>query len=217
MDERLRELQRRAEANAGDAEWAGSYDQALRRAGEDEALAARYRFKFLCRLRFDGLTPTDDPKVRECAECARTVRFVCSQDELSDAVAAGQCVAFHVDALGDAIDWVASDPRTHSAQEQSSPCIVPSPWPFVDVDQATIPREVLEQVDAWFAHTLNVLPITPTLYATARPLTEEHTEFLQRRMGREIRFALADPQALQRAIDRHYPRREVTLTMGRIG
>ena len=123
MDQDLRALQRAAEADPADRDAARRYDEALRRAGDEEALFERYRFKFLCPLAFEDLTEGLHPFVRDCAQCERSVFYCRSPEELAEHVEAGDCVAFHLDALGDMVSAVA-ETGASTAEEPGSVCLV---------------------------------------------------------------------------------------------
>lgn len=47
-----------------------------------------------CPKQWDELTPTENPKVRDCADCGKPVHFIDSQVQLVDAMFGGKCVAF---------------------------------------------------------------------------------------------------------------------------
>lgn len=49
---------------------------------------------FECPKHWGNLTPTDNPKIRLCAVCSKSVYFCFTSDDLWDAQQAGQCVAF---------------------------------------------------------------------------------------------------------------------------
>jgi len=47
-----------------------------------------------CPKQWEELTPTDDPKIRNCADCHKPVHFIDSQEQLVDAMFGRKCVAF---------------------------------------------------------------------------------------------------------------------------
>lgn len=49
---------------------------------------------FNCPKQWDELKATAEPLIRDCEECGKPVHFVDSQEELEEAAAKGQCVAF---------------------------------------------------------------------------------------------------------------------------
>lgn len=50
--------------------------------------------EFNCPKQWDELTPTENPKVRDCADCGKPVHFIDSQTKLNMAALHGHCVAF---------------------------------------------------------------------------------------------------------------------------
>ena len=52
-----------------------------------------WKFKFQCPLRWEGLRTTDDPNVRTCESCLRSVYLCENEEEVAQRSAAGQCVA----------------------------------------------------------------------------------------------------------------------------
>ncbi len=57
---------------------------------------------FNCPKEWAELNVTDDPLVRDCAECGKPVHFVDSKEELEEAAAKGKCVAFY----NHDVDWL---------------------------------------------------------------------------------------------------------------
>ena len=48
-----------------------------------------------CPKTWDELKLTEDPLIRGCSDCGKPVHFIDTQEELRDAAAAGNCVAFY--------------------------------------------------------------------------------------------------------------------------
>jgi len=210
MDEALEELRRRAEADPRDREAAAQLDQHLLRAERADELAQRYRFKFRCPLRFEELPPGKDPFVRDCAQCQRTVHFVHTPEELAVQVAAGACVAFAKDGLAAAVVQLGRDPRVHSAEEPARPCLQEAE--LVDLDALEIPRTVLDMVSRYLAIPKRVVPVAwddvgKRLSVACGDLAnaEQHVDDLRFMLNAEIEVVLADPAAVDRALERHYP------------
>lgn len=124
MDERLENLARLARGAPDDAEAAGRYDRALLRAGQRDAVRARYRFKFLCPARWEELRDGDHPEVRRCDRCSRAVHFVRSAADLVDCVQRGRCVAVQAGELERGLEGLLEAPRVNSAHEPGRPCLV---------------------------------------------------------------------------------------------
>lgn len=60
----------------------------------DQAITFRNcEFRYRCDQTWDGLQTTDDPMVRHCSECERSVHYCVSEEELVAAIKANQCVA----------------------------------------------------------------------------------------------------------------------------
>jgi hypothetical protein len=207
MDEGLRRLERETASRPADEQTARRYDRALERSGQRDVLRRRYRFKFLCSLRFEELTPTKDPLVRTCDRCRSSVHFVRTPEELAERVASGDCVAFERTALAPAIDRVAADPRTHSATERRRPCVVPTDMSYVDLDLVVVDGDVMDLVSWEVARTYWVFPLAivgEELYlAIADPSADSVLRDLTRLLGVAIRPVLATPDAIERAIERH--------------
>lgn len=214
-DEELQRLARDAEANPTDEALARRYDQGLRRAGREDALRARFEMKFLCPLRYEDLPPTADPLVRACGRCGRDVHFVASPVQLAEQVAQGRCVAFERKALRDVVTRVAQDDRNHSAHVGSSPCLVPTDLPFIDLDAFTPPREALALVPSTTAREFRFVPVEyrrkggrlRVAIAQWQPNLVEDLRFM---INVTVDFALAAPEAVDRALARIYPPEEDT-------
>lgn len=209
-DEDLQRLAREAEAHPTDEAVARRYDQALRRAGREDALRARFQFKFLCPLKFEDLSPTADPLVRACGKCGRDVHFVASPTDLAEQVARGRCVAFERKALGDVVSRVAHDARNHSGKIAGSPCLVPTDLPFVNLDAFTPPREALDVLSSTIARDLRVVPIEyrrkgRRLRVAVASWSHSVADDLRFMTGVEVDLALAAPDAVDRALARVYP------------
>lgn len=92
MDERLGRLER--DARTAGPEGHLPLARELHRAGRLDEAALALRVAFACPLRFEALTPTEDPLTRHCARCERTVRWVETPRELVERALQGACVAF---------------------------------------------------------------------------------------------------------------------------
>ena len=51
--------------------------------------------KFICPQRWDGLTKTDKPTIRHCPVCAKDVHYCATSFEVTKAIQANRCIAFH--------------------------------------------------------------------------------------------------------------------------
>ena len=216
MDDELRALQRGAEADPADSTLARRYEQALRRAEEHERLAERYRLKFLCPLKFSELRATDQPRVRDCARCSRSVELTSSQAELAEAVARGSCVAFPREWTEGALVALAEDPRLDSAQETASPCVVASEVPWLDLSPGSPARLAIEPgLGGLFAgEVLVTCPALPLRIergelhlATGRlEVSEQLLEHVCLASGtRTVRLFLADPEQICELLEIHAP------------
>ncbi len=63
----------------------------------------RVVFEYRCPLTWDALTPTDEPRERNCATCRRTVHWCSNLAEAAVRAAQGECIAVP--------DWVADGVR----------------------------------------------------------------------------------------------------------
>ncbi len=212
MDESLSELERRAAANPADAVTAARLDRSMLRAGQDEAVAQRYRFKFRCPLRFEDLAMGADPLKRDCKRCSRTVHLVRTPAELADRVAVGDCVAFSKGSLAAACVDLAKDPRVHSAEQVGRPCLQDADTPFVDLDTFEISPLTLKRFPGVFARTYEVVPVSwverrQLLHVCCANTSSVATTLddLRFMLNTRVELALAAPEAVQRAIDRYYP------------
>lgn len=243
MDQDLSELERRASANPEDRELAERLDRALLRAGREEQVQERYRFKFRCPRRFEDLAFSNDPAQRSCDRCQRSVHFVRTPEELRERTTQGECVAIHRDSLAAGCLELALDPQVSSAEEPLGPCVHETTLRYVDLDRLEIPPAVLERIPASFAHTYQVVPIAfspvPPGAPAGQPLpfTATHAgypssssldepiprleiacaststvappgivvEDLEFMLDLQITLALADPEAVLRAVERYYP------------
>lgn len=219
LDEDLQRLLREAEAHPTDEGLARRLDHALRRAGRDEERRARFRFKFQCPLRYEDLRPNPvDPLERACDRCQRRVRFVASVDELAEQVAQGHCVAFERRTLGDVVARVADDPRNHSAKVPGTPCLVPTDLPWVDLDGFTPPAALMNLLPAALAHLHRVVPVERAggvLRVAVASRDGGAPEDLAFMLNTRVEVVLADPAAVDRAIERIYgPEPEPEYLMG---
>ncbi|MCO5166075.1 MAG: hypothetical protein M9894_06870 [Planctomycetes bacterium] len=218
MDDDLQRLLRQAEASPGDEALARRVDGALRRAGRDEERRARFRFKFQCPLRFEDLQVRGlDPLVRSCDRCQREVRFVASVDALAEQVAQGQCVAFERRVLGDVVARVADDPRQHSARVEGSPCLVPTDLPWVDLDAFTPTPDLLRVLPGALAREYRAVPVAlapRVLRVACATVPDKVAEDLALMTGMTIELALADGDAVDRALVRLYGPEDEHFLMG---
>lgn len=61
-------------------------------------LNCEFNFKYLCPKIWDGLIPTEIDNVRHCTQCERNVFFCRTNEEIRNHAAAGECVAFKIEA-----------------------------------------------------------------------------------------------------------------------
>ncbi|MBX3468171.1 MAG: hypothetical protein KF878_14965 [Planctomycetes bacterium] len=220
MDDDVQRLLREAEASPGDAALARRVDGALRRAGRDDERRARFRFKFQCPLRFEDLkAEPSDPLVRSCERCHRQVRFVAAVDALAEQVAQGHCVAFERRVLGDVVARVADDPRQHSARVPGAPCLVPTDLPWVDLDAFTPTPDLLRVLPGVLAHEHRAVPVAAAprvLRVACATLADRVVQELTFMTGMRIELALADPAAVDRALERLYGPEEEHFLMGEV-
>ena len=221
MDRDLEALRRAADANPQDPHAAQHLDRHLDRAGQRETLRERYRLKFQCDLRYDDLERTPDPFRRHCARCQHPVRFVRTPDELARAVAQRECVAMVGADLPQGLDRLARHPDVSSADQPSSPCVLPSAAGFVDLDTFTPDPRALGSLGNEQAHRLSVLPLSlqhDTLtVALGDPTLPDAPGQLAKETGFTLREALADPAKVMDAILEHYgPFEPLDMLMGMI-
>jgi anti-anti-sigma regulatory factor len=143
MDEDLARLQRDACANPADVETARRLEAALGRAGQTEALRARYRFKFLCPLTFEDLEPTGDDDRRHCSRCERDVHLVLDPDAYLEAAAAGRCVSVPSSIVDAALERLVVAPGQHGAEDGAAPCLVESPAWLAEAPLPGVPGGLL--------------------------------------------------------------------------
>lgn len=212
MDLNLSELERRARANPGDSDLASQLDRALLRAGREEQVQERYRSKFRCPLRFEDLPIVADPAKRACARCVRMVSFVSTVEGLAERIARGECVALGEDAMGEASLQLALSPWVHSAEEASRPCLQVTGLRYVDLDSFAVSPAAVEWLPADVAYTYQVVPLTLEAdparleIACAAPSNAASViDDLELMLDVEVRLALADPEAVSRALERLYP------------
>ena len=63
-------------------------------------------FVFICDKKWEELTPTDDPKVKDCDQCGKTVTFCEDFKELTKCAKQQKCVCyFNPEAHSSAINW----------------------------------------------------------------------------------------------------------------
>jgi hypothetical protein len=138
LDENLEQLARAAASDPTDEAAARRYDAALARAGRDDEVRERFRFKFQCPLQWSQLTPTPNPDRKFCESCQREVHAAYDLPSLQKLVSQGHCVAFPAKELGKAVEGLARDPGQHSAKVPGAPCLVPG---------GAIPRPIAPGVD----------------------------------------------------------------------
>lgn len=227
MDQDLSELERRARANPHDRELADRLDRSLLRAGRGEELGARYRLKFQCPLRFDDLEPSPDLTRRSCQRCQATVQLVRTPAALAARVAEGSCVAIPRDSLAASYLELGSSEAVTSGSEPKPPRVHGADLRFVDLDAVEVPPAALELIPPVFAHTYQVVPIAVSSagpealngqrsagFAGPRPRLEiacgpsapaTVVEDLRFMLDLQVRVAIAEPEALARALERLYP------------
>jgi hypothetical protein len=216
MDDELRALQRGADGDPADSSLARRYERALRRAEEEELLKERYRLKFLCPLEFSQLTPTAEPRVRDCERCSRPVELTTSEAELAEAVAKGSCVAFPREWTEGTLVALADDPRLDSARGTDSPCIVASAVSWVDLSPGSPARLAIEPgLGGLFAgEVLVTCPALPMrieggeLHVASGTLDVsvhviEHVRLASG--ARTVRLFLADPEQVYELLEVHAP------------
>ena len=63
-------------------------------------------FVFICDKTWEELTPTDDPKVKDCDQCSKTVTFCDNYEELMACAMKQQCVCYlNPEANSPAVVW----------------------------------------------------------------------------------------------------------------
>jgi hypothetical protein len=210
-DEDLQRLAREADADPADEAVARRLEQGLRRAGQVDALRARFRFKFLCPLRYEDLAPTDDPLMRACGRCARVVVFVRDPAELAREVARGSCVAFERRALEQVVAGLADQPGLDLVRRPGTPCVVATDLPFVDLDAAPRPPAA-DALPPGVARQHRAVPVERPgggvlRVAFATPPTQGDLASVAARAGAaRVEPVLAEPAAVDRALDRLDPR-----------
>ncbi len=125
MDENLERLARDAAADPADEAAARRLDAALARAGREEELRERFRFKFQCERQWADLAPTRGSGAKFCDECQRKVFAVQDVGELREHVSKGDCVAVPSSLLERAFSELPGDRRLHSGHATDAPCVVP--------------------------------------------------------------------------------------------
>lgn len=212
MDERLRRLQRAADARPSDEAAASRYERALRAAGEEEALHARFRLKYACPLRFEQLQAGPDPRTRRCERCQRDVHYVDSLAQLRERVGGGECVAFYAGRFGDALAHLAADETLHAASEEGSACLVEFERERIDLASAPIEPGLAASFDPWLLRRHRVFPIRieegtlEVAWAASDPVPSELSAALRGASGaRPLRVFLASPQQVDEAIDAFNP------------
>ncbi|HBP21211.1 MAG TPA: hypothetical protein DEA08_25920 [Planctomycetes bacterium] len=212
MDERLRGLQREAEARPSDEGAAIRYERALRAAGEEEALQARFRLKFACPLRFEELRAGADPAIRRCERCQRDVHYVDDLALLRERVGAGECVAFFAGRFGEAVAHLAADEALHGASEEGSACLVEFTRQRIELGSAPIEAGLAASFDPWLLRRHQVFPIRieagtlEVAWASSDPVPRELSAALQGASGaRPLRVFLAGAGEVERALDLYSP------------
>ncbi|MGE0712910.1 MAG: hypothetical protein AB7N76_11500 [Planctomycetota bacterium] len=212
MDHELRDLERDATAEPSDIDRAQRYDQALLRAGRSGEVAGRFRFKFQCPLRYQQLTPTDEPDVRACDRCQRTVHYCRSIEALSEAVAAGRCVAFRRSEVGEPFLELCAVPGLHSAHQPDRPCVVHSELESLPHGSLTPHPLMRWSFPLALARELQVVPLRHDpdgvlLLARSASFSPEEsiglpraTQALRERIGTPVRFVLVGARAFAEAL-----------------
>jgi hypothetical protein len=169
MDEKLERLAREAATDPTDEAAARRLDSALARAGREEELRERYRFKFECPLRWQDLSVSESGRTRYCHECKQRVFAVQDLAELREHVRKGHCVGVPSSLLALAFSELPKERSLHSATDPEAPCVVPGgalPLP------QTIPEGVQRLLRREEAERLRAVPIAirdgTTVLATAK-------------------------------------------------
>ena len=212
MDERLRRLQRAADARPSDEAAASRYERALRAAGEEEALQARFQLKYACPLRFEQLQAGPDPRTRHCERCQRDVHYVDDLAQLRARVSAGACVAFYAGRFSEAIADLAADDALHGAAEEGSACLVEFARERIELGSAPIEAGLAASFDPWLLRRHQVFPIRivagtlEVAWASSDPVPRELSAALQGASGaRPLRVFLASAAEIERVLDLYNP------------
>lgn len=78
--------------------------------------SGRIVFDYRCPLTWDALTPTDEPRQRDCAQCRRTVHWCSNLADASLRAAQGECIAVPA--------WVAEGVREAAARRRGDGRII---------------------------------------------------------------------------------------------
>jgi hypothetical protein len=220
MDERLRKLQRATESEPSDVDAARSYERQLRAGGEHEALEARFRFEYACAQRFEDLSATSDPFQRDCERCARRVVYVRDVATLTEAVAAGRCVAFDQAQVGHAFRALSTDESLHAAHVEGSPCVVESERAVIalDLDQVPIEPGLPNLFDPWMLRHYMALPLRShqgeleVAWACSDPAPPVFRDELCSVSGAvRVRFLLATRDQVEAGLERYAPEPELLM------
>jgi len=123
----VQELARRYRADPSDAELRSAYERALRRAGDADGLAELFRLEFACPMKWHELAPTDDPLVRDCAGCQRSVHLAVRSEDFVAHTRAGRCVAVFDRDLAERALEAAREAATRP-EPSDPPCVTPGAW-----------------------------------------------------------------------------------------
>jgi hypothetical protein len=213
VDEELKKLTRAARADPADEAAARHLDAALHRAGRDDEVADRFRFKFQCPKSWNDLEPRAFG-VRFCESCQREVHWVHDAPSLTAEVKRGNCVAFAESALGQAFEGLSRAPGLHSAKETRSPCVVTGG----KAPPAT-PAAVRELMPSHMVHAFRAVPVTRRagrlIVAAAEDLPAFALEQLARESGLEVEVVLVTSAEIETLL-RSYPAEEEHVLMGAI-
>ena len=76
---------------------------------------------YRCPMLWDDLLATDNPKIRECIECGRSVHLVESEAEFDEQINKGQCIAAFVEEAGQEVGYVGTGPDDRSTYGSGEP------------------------------------------------------------------------------------------------
>lgn len=95
VDDRIEELRRAAEKSPEDKAAGALYEAELLRAGRKDTAKERFRFEFLCPVKWEELDSPSRRKHKErfCEQCQKTVYFVDTQADFLRRCEEGACVA----------------------------------------------------------------------------------------------------------------------------
>ena len=199
MDENLERLAREAASDPADAAAARRLDTALARAGREEELRERFRFKFECPRQWQDLETTRSAKAKFCDECQRKVFAVPDVATLREHVSKGDCVAVPSSLLATAFSELPKDPRFHSAKLPGTPCVVPG-----GAVPGAVPEDVRSLLWRRIAQTHGLVPIAATDEKLVLAVTLRYAATQLRNLGivrgREVETVLVSEEELTKLI-----------------